>query len=129
MIHAGRRGSRGAKGWWPSNSGRRSITVAGVDPVAAGTVAAVDRTYGRPMAGTSGTVVAGESFTPGWKATLLFSYAKLALTPMVPASRNRVRDPNIVLPATSGDRVGLAPLGSNGTSVLDSLSAIPPGIR
>lgn len=126
MMFAGRTRSRG--GWWPGNARRRPITIAGVDPVASGLVALIDRTWARNLDGRSGTVVAGDGFTPGWKATGLFSYATLALTPMVPASRNRVRDPNIALPATSGERVGVAP-GAPGWSVTDALASITPGVR
>lgn len=127
MIHTGRRRSRG--GWWPGNARRQPVTVAGVDPVASGLFGLIDRTWARNLDGRSGTVVAGDGFTPGWKATGLFSYANLALTPMVGASaQNRIRDPNIALPSTSGERVGVAP-GAAGWSVTDALASITPGVR
>ena len=117
---------RAARGFWPSNAQRRTITVAGPDPVATGVVGAIDRAHQRSLTGASGVIVAGEGFTPSYKATWSFAYASPALQPSVMASPNRVRDPNVALPATSGERVGVA---DRGWSVMDSLASIPPGVR
>lgn len=107
--------------FWPSNAKTRRILVAGVDPVAQGTVALVDRTANRGMQGLSGHIPAGNGFSLPYKLSGYLAYDTLAMTRMVGASRNRVSDPNIALPATGGAVV----VGS----VQESLASIPAGYR
>lgn len=127
MIHAGRQRQPG--GWWPANAQRRAVTVAGPHPVTVGMVSAIDRDAQRPLQGQAGHVAAGLDYTPGWRATLALLFDRPALRPRVAASAGRIRDANVALPGTSGERVGVAPAGSSSWTVADSLAAIPPGIR
>jgi hypothetical protein len=109
----------GRRGTWPTNVFRRAITVAGVDPVAKGTVGLVDRVAARGMDGHTGTIRAGNSATAAYKFSGYMAYRTLAMTSMVPASNNGRSDPNIALPATAGAVVAAG-------SVMDSLAAVSP---
>lgn len=116
------------QGWWPANAQRRTITIAGVNQVTAGTVGAVDRGWARALAGRSGAIIAGNTLsrTYGFKGYL--SYDRLALLRTVGASSNLRGSPNISLPGTVAGRVVAAP-GAAGHTVADSLAMIPVGYR
>jgi hypothetical protein len=117
-------GKMRGSGWWPNNAHRRKVTVAGVDPVAAGVVGALERAQARGMAGRSGAIRAGNSLSPSYGYKGYLPYTQLALLRTVGASTNLRGSPNVALPGTVSGRVG-AP----GSSVADSLAAIPPGYR
>jgi hypothetical protein len=125
MLPFGRmRGS----GWWPGNAQRRTVTVAGVDQVAAGTVAATDRAWARAMAGRSGSIRAGNSLSQSYSWKGYMAYDTLALLRTVGASTNLRGSPNISLPGTVAGRVVAGP-GAAGHTVADSLASIPAGYR
>jgi hypothetical protein len=125
MLPFGRmRGS----GWWPGNQQRRVVTVAGVDPVAAGYVGAIDRGWARGLDGRSGAIRAGMSSSPTYGYRGYMNYDVLALLRTVGASTNLRGSPNILLPGTTAGKVAAAP-GAAGHTVADSLAAIPAGYR
>lgn len=121
-------GKMRGSGWWPSNLQRRPVTVAGVDPVAAGTVAATDRGWARGLDGRSGAIRAGLSLSPSWGYKGYLSYTTLAMLQPVGTSTNLRRSPNVRLPGTVAGQVAAGP-GMAGHTVADSLAALPAGYR
>lgn len=113
-MHTHYPGCRCGRGW-RSNLARIRTLVAGVDPIAAGTVAAVDTAWSHGMAGRSGTIRIGDTVDPQFKFT---GYAAWGNNARIPpgATPSGFRSPNIGLPATSGDIRVVA-----GRSVMDHL--------
>lgn len=122
MLPFGRMRGRGT---FPANNERRTITVAGVDPRARGTVRLVDRFWGRGLDGRSGHIAAGEGSDPSYRFAGYMNYQLLAKVSPTGQSTNLRGSPNVALPATSGEVVSVQP----GQTVADSLAMIPPGVR
>lgn len=121
-------GKMRGSGFWGANTQRRTVTVAGVDPVAAGTVGATDRVWARGLSGRSGAIRAGLSSSPTYGFKGYMNYDVLALLRTVGASGNLRYSPNVSLPGTVAGRVTTAP-GAAGHTVADSLATIPAGYR
>lgn len=86
---------------WGDNLARVLVLVAGVDPIARGTVGAVDDAWSRGMSGHAGTTRIGDSAAAEFRFLGYFPFQRLSVIPLgaVPAIRN----PMTALPATHGD--------------------------
>lgn len=100
-MHRHYAGCRCGRGW-RNNLARIRTLVAGVDPITAGTVAAVDVAWSHGLAGRSGAIRAGESSDPSYRFTGYAAWTRNAAIPPG-ATGSHLRSPNVGLPATSGD--------------------------
>lgn len=120
-----RRSHSSGRGWWASNMVRVRVWAAGPDPVAAGTVGAVDAAWSNGMAGRNGAIRAGDGGDPMYKFSGYLAAAPTqGFSPAVTAAIRK--GPPTLFPSTSGDVRSEATASSGGSSIADILARLTP---
>lgn len=113
--------NHGARGWWPGNRHVLKVVVAGVQPLVAGVIGALDISGSRGLAGRTGAKIRiGDSADPEFSYRGYLAYQRLNAIPPGAAATLR-RGPSTILPSTHGD------VRTIGGTVQDHLAQVTPG--